>query len=97
MERPGPVLRVLLRPGGLGERQPVRFVGGGNERPVDRVQGSVRPLAPYIAANDVRAAHGRMTIFRPAPERIASKASAICARGERWVTTEPRPARRRVR
>src|SRR2546421_5433573 len=97
MERPRPVLRVLLRPGGLGKRQPVRFVRGGNERPVDRVQGSVRPLASYIAANDVRAAHGRMTIFRPAPERIVSKASAICARGKRWVTTAPSSARRRFR
>ena len=87
LDRADPQVGVLLGPGRVRERQVVRLVRGRHQRAVGGVQRGVRPLAADVAADDVRAAHGMITIFRPAPERIVSNASPICSSGNRCVTT----------
>ena len=92
-----PRRRILLRPSRMREGQLVRFVGRPDERTVGVVDGAVRALAAHIAPDHERAAHGRITIFNPVPDRIVSKASAILSSGKRCVTTRARSSWRRSR
>ena len=97
VQRPDPVVGILLGPAGVGEGQVVRPVRRGHQRPVRRVQRRVRALAADIAADHIRSRQGTTTILSPEPERIVSKASAIRSSGKRWVTTAARSSRRRLR
>src|SRR2546421_5199559 len=97
MQRPNPDPWILLGPSGMREGHVVALVGRRDERPIGSVKCGVRPLAAHVAANYVRPAHGSMTIFRPAPDRIVSKASPIRSRGNRWVTTAANSSRLRRR
>ena len=96
-DRGRPRVWVLLGGAGERERQVVGLVRGGDERPVRRIQRAVRPLRTDVAADHVRTRHGRMTVFRPDPERIVSNACAISSRGNRCVTTRARSSCRRSR
>ena len=96
-DRADPEVGILLGPRRIRERQVVGLVRGRHERSVGGVQRGVRSLAADVAADDVRAAHGMITIFRPAPDRIVSNASPICSSGNRCVTTPCRSSRRRSR
>ena len=96
-DRADPEVGILLGPRRIRERQVVRLVRGRHQRAVGGVQRGVRSLAPNVATDDVRAAHGMITIFRPAPDRMVSNASPICSNGKRCVTTPCRSSRRRSR
>src|SRR6266508_2845301 len=97
VQRRGPQSGVLLGPARVGEGHVVSLVGGGHQGAVGRVERRVGPLAADVAADHVGRAHGRMTIFSPAPERIVSNAWPISSSGKRWVTTAASSSRRRSR
>ena len=68
-----------------------------DEHAIGVIEGAVRALAAHIAPDHERAAHGRITIFNPVPDRIVSKASPILSSGKRCVTTRERSSWRRSR
>ena len=92
-----PQLRILLGPARTSEYHVIGLVRRGHEGPIGRVKSRIRPLTADVAADHVRPAHGSMTTFSPAPDRIVSKASPIWSNGNRWVTTAANASRRRRR